>query len=483
LGTTLAFYPTFHDFTFSASGASFHNGSNPDFQRKNTQFPQYPNGDDRGIVANTLGIDGLPVYIGGTTNTTYSAQSFDQWYNDGFILTGYVLYLTLNASNVYTYSSPYEAFFPLDNYGFGNQGDDANNVLHNFCFTMSFTGLFPYSEGQFLSVSSDDDTWVFVNNVLVIDQGGIHNPESTTIYLTDLEAELGLVVGQNFNFSVFYAERHTPGADFSFSTNIGATTTTTGESTTTTGESTTTTAVATTTTGESTTTTASATTTTAGTTTTTGGTGLGGFKQDPIFSGLQGETYQIMGADRAWFNILSAPNIQYNGYFHDTCSGKTTTVISEIAMDISGHKLAMNATGDLYLDGHALKLGHGWKGFPIEHGKVGNVARPWVNYVYLTTPDFAITIIRHPVDFGIQKPGMDFFGSNCLPAYFNSKVQLKNPSLHPHGLLGQTAHHVHPHQVHSGTQGEGEIEGSYKDYVVSNAYATDFKYNRYTFQA
>jgi len=308
---------------------------------------------------------------------------------------------------------------------------------------MTFSGTFTYTADQFLSISSDDDTWVFVNNQLVIDQGGIHNPESTTINLAPLATELGLVVGQPFNFSVFYAERHTPGADFSFATNIGEPSTTT-----------------------------------------TGGTGNGGFKQDPIFNGLQGETYQIMGTDRAWFNILSAPTVQYNGYFHDTCSGKTTTVISEIAMDISGHKLAMNATGDLYLDGNAIKLGHGWKGFPIgDKGKYGNVARPWVNYVYLTTPDFAITIIRHVVDFGIQKPGMDFFGSNCLVAYFNSKVQLKNASLHPHGLLGQTAHHVHPHQVHSGTQGEGEIEGTYQDYIVSSAYATDFKYNRYTYKA
>jgi len=308
---------------------------------------------------------------------------------------------------------------------------------------LTFTGSFNYTANEWFSISSDDDSWLFVNNQLVIDQGGIHNPTTAVVNLAPLETQLGLVVGQPFNFSLFYAERHVPGADFAFATNIGVPPLPT---------------------------------------TTTGGTGNGGFKADPIFNGLQGETYQIKGSDRAWFNILSAPALQYNGYFHDTCSGKQTTVISEIAMDISGHRIAMNSTGDLYLDGTPIKLGHGWKGFPIgEHGKLGNVARPWVNYVYLTTPDFAITIIRHVVDFAVQKPGMDFFGSKCLAAYFNSKVQLKNSSLRPHGLLGQTAHHVHPHQVHSGTQGEGEIEGNYRDYIVSSAYATDFKFNKYTF--
>jgi len=154
-----------------------------------------------------------------------------------------------------------------------------------------------------------------------------------------------------------------------------------------------------------------------------------------------------------------------------------------IAIDVSGHKIEMNGTGDLMLDGVHIGLGQGWKGFPIgENGKYGNIARPWVNYVYLTTPDFAITIIRHVVDPTIQKYGMDFYGHDCLVAYFNSKVQLKNQGLRPHGLLGQTAHHVHPHHAtHVGSQGQGEIEGTYTDYIVSDAYATDFKYNKYTF--
>jgi len=50
----------------------------------------------------------------------------------------------------------------------------------------------------------------------------------------------------------------------------------------------------------------------------------------------------------------------------------------------------------------------------------------------------------------------------------------------PHGLLGQTAHHAHAKApVSKGGEGEGEIQGTSKDYIVSGPFADDFKFNRY----
>jgi len=63
---------------------------------------------------------------------------------------------------------------------------------------------------------------------------------------------------------------------------------------------------------------------------------------------------------------------------------------------------------------------------------------------------------------------------------------LKNQKTNPHGLLGQTAHHT---QEFGGTleggmlrggEGEGVIEGNHEEYIVSDMFGDDFKYNRYT---
>jgi len=52
-----------------------------------------------------------------------------------------------------------------------------------------------------------------------------------------------------------------------------------------------------------------------------------------------------------------------------------------------------------------------------------------------------------------------------------------------HGLLGQTADKDYSPRLrvpHS-QQGEGTIEGTYDDYEVSNLFACDFKFNKFTF--
>src|SRR5262249_44890214 len=118
-----------------------------------TTNPDFHNlGDsERGVVADTLGPDGRPVYKTPTgTTPTFGATYFDQWYRDvpgtNFTLQ-YPITFQLNASGQYLYDSaatgtydtstgtPRRVFFPIDDgtpfaTPFGNQGDP-----HNYGFT------------------------------------------------------------------------------------------------------------------------------------------------------------------------------------------------------------------------------------------------------------------------------------------------------------------------------------------------------------
>jgi fibro-slime domain-containing protein len=171
--------------------------------------------DDRGLVATVPGNDGTPTPIAHfPTASVKSAKSFNQWYhNKAGINTSTTIPLTLTETSPGSgiYSCDNSSFFPVDNQLLGNQGQG-----HNYSFTMALHTTFKYVSGQTFDFAGDDDAWVFINNNLVIDLGGVHGAESASVNLDTL----GLTVGQKYTFDIFYAERHTSQADLSFQTSI-----------------------------------------------------------------------------------------------------------------------------------------------------------------------------------------------------------------------------------------------------------------------
>jgi len=206
--------------------------------------------------------------------------------------------------------------------------------------------------------------------------------------------------------------------------------------------------------------------------------------EDPHFVGIQGEKYEIVGEPGKWFNIISDPYLQYNSLFSAACENKPwMTAISSVALKIHSHRFMMNNTGSPTLDGVPLGLADWHSPHLIgPKGIYGWIAHPWVNYVFIGMPDFHIKFDRHMVNPSIQKPGMVYYGKDCLVGYFNTEMKLWNTSANPHGLIGQTAHHKHAgdHIIQSkASEGQGEIEGTYKDYMVSGPWEDDFKFNKY----
>lgn len=171
----------------------------------------------QGIVEDTLGADHKPVYAHpGPTEFTTGPAEFDQWYRDVAGVNQAIPYTilgTIDGSGLFTYQN--NAFFPIDGQGFGNEGEN-----HNFGFTFELHMEFAYEGGEIFTFTGDDDLWVFVNDRLAIDLGGLHSSQTDTLDVDARAAALGLVVGQTYPLDLFHAERHTTESNFAIQSNL-----------------------------------------------------------------------------------------------------------------------------------------------------------------------------------------------------------------------------------------------------------------------
>ena len=190
-----------------------------DFLDSHPDFEKGISGVVKGLVQNTLGPDKNPIFAGANgAGAISSASSFSQWYADvPGINTSTSLPLTLTetspASGIYSFVS--NSFFPIDGQLFGNQGRS-----HNYHFALELHARFTYRGGEIFNFTGDDDVWVFINNTLAVDLGGVHGPSDGSVNLDSLN----LIPGKTYPFDFFFAERHTVGSNFLLQTSIAFTT-------------------------------------------------------------------------------------------------------------------------------------------------------------------------------------------------------------------------------------------------------------------
>jgi len=93
---------------------------------------------------------------------------------------------------------------------------------HNFSFSMVVQAEFEYVKGQYFEFRGDDDVWVFINNKLVVDIGGVHGPLPGTVDLDTIGVVSGepLKEGETYPFHIFFAERNCCGSNFMMRTSM-----------------------------------------------------------------------------------------------------------------------------------------------------------------------------------------------------------------------------------------------------------------------
>ena len=136
----------------------------------------------------------------------------------------------MNLNGIYVPAYP---FLPINNMGYGSTyspyiyddgvvegntsfGDEYTGNNYNFALEGHAKFVYHQTDNLYFMFAGDDDVYLYINDVLVLDIGAAHGITEEKLLLNNL----GLVDGETYDFDFYYLERHGYGANLHIETNI-----------------------------------------------------------------------------------------------------------------------------------------------------------------------------------------------------------------------------------------------------------------------
>lgn len=172
-------------------------------------------------------------------NSAYDGSVYDT--TNGIIYNSQTDTITTRAGTTYVRGNlqAETRFDPIGALGsgayYGNNGNkyleaidpNQNDITHyynktNYNLTLEGHAQFIFYEDDnlYFNFTGDDDVYLYINGVRVMDMGGAHSISKCGISLNDVKDLCGLKDGEVYDFDFYYMERHGTAANFGIETNI-----------------------------------------------------------------------------------------------------------------------------------------------------------------------------------------------------------------------------------------------------------------------
>ena len=179
-------------------------------------------------------VDGRTVYV---FNSGYDGTVYD--YTNGVIYNTQTDTITARkqadgTTDQYVRGNilPAATFNPIAGMGYGQSGNtykmardgSQDNYYNDTNYNLTLEGhaqfIYYQDADLYFNFTGDDDVYLYINGIRVLDMGGAHSISKAGISLNNVAEICGLKDGEVYDFDFYYMERHGTAANFSIETNI-----------------------------------------------------------------------------------------------------------------------------------------------------------------------------------------------------------------------------------------------------------------------